>query len=106
MKMPPLPEFERVDDPLAEEVTPYIAADGSQRVFKVVLGKPVKHWSGPSAEIWFCPVYFEHEERGVKCIKGTGPVSALANAGVWVNATFQRVVIDKNLSSGESSSPK
>lgn len=91
MGMPPLPLLTEIESPLAEERIPYRSTDGIDRTFRVIVGKPVKHWSGETVDVWFCPVYFEHQKQGIKCIRGVGPVSALANAGVWINATCQRL---------------
>lgn len=85
MAIPPYPVVTEVDDPVAEEALPYVDKDGVSRVFRMKLGRPVKHWTGPAAEIWYCPVQYEHRERGVVCIRGVGPVTALANAGEFLN---------------------
>ena len=77
--MPDIPEFDVVEDPIAEDTWSYVDATGSSIRSRIVIGRPRPWPNNPNGD-WICPVEIEHFTDGVRAFVGVGPVDALMNA--------------------------
>jgi hypothetical protein len=77
--MKQIPEFEVVDDPVAEDKWSYIDVNGEARVSRITIGRP-RRWPNDVQGDWLCPLEIEHFTDGVHAVAGVGPVDALMNA--------------------------
>lgn len=76
-----------IDDPIAEDVWAFDAADGTRARARIIIGRPFQDPASPWGD-WRCPISIEGWTPGVIPIAGVGPVDALLNAMKLVS-TFQ-----------------
>jgi hypothetical protein len=79
-----LPELERIDDIIAEDVWSY-ERDGTFKTSRVTIGRPMP-WSDNEHGDWVCRVDIEGFTEEVQAVAGVGPVDALMNAITLVKA--------------------
>jgi hypothetical protein len=75
----PMPQLERIDDPIAEDWWGYTTPDGQERLTRIVIGRPLPIPDDPHGD-WCCPLVLPELFPHVECVGGVGPVDALANA--------------------------
>ena len=77
-----------INDPIAHDVWSFAAKDGSRHKVEIAFGRPFEVSKGDRPE-WACPLFIQGNTRGVKNVRGVGPVDALLNA-----AAIVRTVLD------------
>lgn len=88
--MTQIPDFETVDDLVAEDKWSYVDIDGTARVSRISIGRP-RRWPDDVQGDWLCPLEIEHYTDGVHAIVGVGPVDALLNAMGIVKAFADKI---------------
>ena len=84
-----LPEFNSIDDPVAEDHWSYIE-EGGEKVARLAIGRPQLAPDDPNGD-WVCPVFIEHFTDRIVAVIGVGPIDALKNAMVLVREFEMKV---------------
>lgn len=88
--MTDLPDFDVVDDPIAEDKWSYFKSTGEATVARIAVGRP-RPWSNHPRGDWLCPVQIDDFTEGVLGVAGVGPVDALMNAMALVKAFADQI---------------
>jgi hypothetical protein len=88
--MTQIPDFDVVDDPIAEDKWSYRDSNGDTKVSRITIGRP-RQWPKEQRGDWLCPLEIEHFTDGVHAIVGVGPVDALMNAMGLVKAFADQI---------------